>query len=111
MNIVSTGLPKNRLILSARGVDGKKRFFSIATMVCRLTPTASANCCWVTSFSARSILILFFILAHFIITVNFKTKYHYVYERQQYEIDGHKIYESNTVDEQNGRYQDCAIDI
>ncbi len=88
--MVSTGFPKNRLILSASGVDGRKRFFSIATMVCRLTPTASANCCWVTSFSALSILILFFILTHFIVTINFKAKYHYVYEWQQYEVKDHE---------------------
>ena len=34
---------------------------SIALMVCRLTPTTSAKCCWVIRSSARSTRILFFI--------------------------------------------------
>ncbi len=98
MNIVSTCLPKKRLIFIARGVEGKKRFFSIATMVCLLTPTASANCCWVTFLSARSTLILFFI-THFAVTMNLKTKRHNIYQWQQYEIYSHKLKESKAINE------------
>ncbi len=74
MKMLSTGLPKNLLILMANGVDGRNRFFSIATIVCRLTPTAAASCCWVISNSARSTFILFFIFTHHIVSVHFQSK-------------------------------------
>ena len=45
----------------ANTVEGTNLPVSIALMVCRLTPTTSAKCCWVIRSSARSTRILFFI--------------------------------------------------
>ena len=49
-----------RAIFRARTVDGTNFPASMALIVWRLTPTASANCCWVMRRSARSTRILFF---------------------------------------------------
>ena len=59
--IASTGLRKVRAILSASSVEGTNFPVSTAFTVWRLTPTASASCCWVMRTSARSTRILFFI--------------------------------------------------
>lgn len=84
--MLSTGLPKNRLIFRANGVEGRKRFFSMATIVCRLTPTASASCCCVISISARSTLILFFIFTHLVVAANLQPEGAYEKNRKQHEI-------------------------
>lgn len=104
MNIDSTGLEKYRAILSARRVEGRNLFFSMATIVCRLTPTASANCCWVISFSARSTLILFFIVAYFVVAVHFKPENNDINHREQNEIYDRKFHECDSV------YQQCTCD-
>ena len=61
----STALPKQRAIFSASTVEGTNFPLSMALIVCRLTPVASASCCWVMRISARATLILFFIVRIF----------------------------------------------
>jgi len=59
--MLSMGLPKVRAIFKANTAEGTYLHDSMALIVCRLTPTASANCCCVMRTMARSTLILFFI--------------------------------------------------
>lgn len=57
-NISSNFFPNTWAIFIARTVDGTYFPCSIALMVCRLTCTNSANCCWVMRLMALSTRIL-----------------------------------------------------
>lgn len=90
----STGLPKIRAIFSASTVEGTKRPASMAFTVWRLTPMASANCCWVMRTSARSTRILFFIAERFVKPVHGHAEKQVVDGRdgvQQYEHAGQEL--------------------
>lgn len=62
VNISLTVLPKYRAIFRDRTVEGINFPSSMALIVCRLTPTASASCCWEIFTTALSTRILFSIM-------------------------------------------------
>src|SRR5674476_272347 len=61
INTSSIFTPKYREILKARSREGIYFSFSMARMVCRLTPITCARCSWVRLCTALNTLILFFI--------------------------------------------------
>ena len=56
MKISFTVFPNTSDIFKASSVEGTYFPDSMALMVCRLTPIASANCCWVICLIALSTL-------------------------------------------------------
>lgn len=111
MKIDSTDFEKKRAIFSASGVEGRKRPFSIATIVWRLTPTASASCCWVTDISALSTLILFFISIHLVVVPHLHTEEEYIDERKQNEIQRHELEIFHSVNKQSARNKQHNVGI
>lgn len=109
--IRSTDVRNTRAIFNARTVEGTNRPVSMALMVCRLTPVASANACWVMRSSARSARILFFISQRFFESPHFHLIDHQEDQQHGEDIPYHHIQIIESV-KTEGRHNDkCRIQI